>query len=424
MPDDSRIIEIPYCPRPLQREIHDSFDRFRFIVAVCHRRFGKTVLAINQLIKSCFTCDKERPRFAYLAPTYRQAKQVAWDYAKHFTLPIPGRTVNEAELRVDLPNGSRVQLLGADNPDALRGGYWDGIVMDEVPLMETRVWTEVIRPALADRRGYAFFIGTPNGKNLLWELVKHAELDPQWKLFVYKQSDTSIIPDDEVEQMKSMMTEDEYAQEMECSFEASVRGAIYAKEIVRARKDNRITRVAYDPRTAVQTFWDLGVGDATAIFFAQFVGSEIHLIDYYEASGEGLPHYRAVLTDKGYGYSRHVAPPDIMARELSSGASRFEIAQKLGINFDVCPNMSLEDGIHAGRTIFPRCYFDAERCKAGIEALENYKRDWNTRLQEFKATPVHDWASHGADAFRYLAIAIKEDKPKFAPIKYGHSGIM
>ena len=425
MPDGtSRLIEIPYAPRPLQRSLHNLFDTSRFIVAVCHRRFGKTVMAINQLIKSSITCRLERPRMAYIAPTYRQAKAIAWDYLKHFTLPIPGRTVNEAELRVDLPNGASIQLFGADNPDSLRGAYWDGVCLDEVGLMEQRVWSEVLRPALADRGGFALFIGTPNGKNLFWELRNHAESAHDWTLVTHKASDTHIIPEAELAAMKELMTDDEYAQEMECSFEASVRGAIYAKEIVRARSDGRFGTVPWEPRLPVTTIWDLGVGDSTAIIFTQQSNGELRLFDYYETSGEGLPHFRSVLTERGYGYVRHIAPHDINVRELGSGQSRLEIAASLGIKFDVAPNLPLEDGIQAARTIFPKCWFDQKKCKGLIEALENYRRDWNTRLSEFKATPLHDWASHGADAFRYMAIGMKPDKPKFEPIKYPRSGIM
>lgn len=415
-------IEIPYQPRPLQLAIHDAFEAYRFIVAVCHRRFGKTVMAVNQLIKAALLCKKERPRFAYIAPTYRQAKAVAWDYLKHYTLNIPGRSVNEAELRVDLPNKARVQLFGADNPDSLRGIYLDGVVPDETGLMETRLWTEVVRPALSDRAGWAFFIGTPNGKNLFWELRNTAESEPGWKLFTFKASETGVIPPEELEAMRRMMTEDEYRQELECSFEASVRGSIFGKEMERARSEGRIRSVPYEAKLPVQTFWDLGVGDATAIWFAQTAGQEIRLIDYYEASGEGLQHYRGKLSDRNYGYSKHFAPHDIQVRELGSGQSRLEIALSLGINFQIAPNIAVEDGINAARMIFNRCYFDDKKCAAGIEALQHYRRDYNSRLSEFKATPVHDWASHGADAFRYLAVSLKPDE-KSKPLKYPSLGV-
>jgi phage terminase large subunit len=412
---DATQVIIPYAPRPLQLQIHQRLDEKRFGAVVCHRRFGKTVLAINQLIKSAATCEKERPRFGYIAPTLKQAKAVAWDYLKHYTDPIPGVSYNETELRADLPNEARIRLFGADNPDSLRGIYLDGVVLDEFPLMQGRTWSEVIRPLLADRMGWALFIGTPNGKNAFWDIYQQATAD-NWFRTSYKASETGVIDAAELKDAARMMTEDEYAQEFECSFEASVRGAVYAKELAQVRAQKRIARVPYDPILPVHTAWDLGVGDATAIWFAQVHGAERRIIDYYEASGEGLQHYAAILDKKGYKYGRHLAPPDIEVRELGSGRSRKEIAAGLGIKFEVVKGLRLEDGINAARMLLPTCYFDEDKCSAGIEALQNYRWDFNQRLDEFKSSPVHDWASHGADAFRYLALGLKQ-LPENKPLK-------
>jgi hypothetical protein len=409
-------VVIPYEPRPLQLEIHRALDEKRFGVVVCHRRFGKTVMGINQLTKGAATCERERPRFGYIAPTLKQAKAVAWDYLKHYTQPIPGVSYNETELRADLPNDARIRLFGADNPDSLRGIYLDGVVLDEFPLMQGRTWSEVIRPLLTDRQGWALFIGTPNGKNAFWDIYQAAEGASNWYRAAFKASETGVIPQSELEDARRMMTEDEYAQEFECSFEASVRGAVYAKELAQVRAQGRMTRVPYDPLLPVHTAWDLGVGDSTAIWFAQLVGAERRIVDYYEASGEGLQHYAAVLDRKGYKYGRHLAPPDIEVRELGSGRSRKEIAAGLGVKFETVKAMKLEDGINAARMILPTCYFDADKCKQGIECLQNYRWDFNQRMDEFKPTPVHDWASHGADAFRYLALGLRE-LPSMKPLK-------
>jgi phage terminase large subunit len=166
----------------------------------------------------------------------------------------------------------------------------------------------------------------------------------------------------------------------------------------------------------VDTDWDLGVGDSTAIWFSQSLRSgEVRVIDYYEASGEGLPHYQMALTARGYVYGQHWAPHDIQVRELGSGRSRLETAASLGIRFQVVPNIPIEDGIHAVRMLLPRCWFDAEKTQAGLEAMQHYRRDYNTRLGEFKATPVHDWSEHGASAFRYLAVRQQAPKPKEPP---------
>ena len=190
--------------------------------------------------------------------------------------------------------------------------------------------------------------------------------------------------------------------------EPSVEGSIYEAQLKEARAEGHITAVPWDPTLRVDTTWDLGIGDATAIWFSQSVGREVRLIDYYEACGEGLPHYAAVLETKPYLYGRHIAPHDIQVRELGSGRSRIETAQSLGIRFEVAPQIGLEDGIHATRMLFPRLWFDRDKCRVGLEALGKYRRTYNSRLGEFSSTPVHDWSSHGADALRYLAVSHRD----------------
>jgi phage terminase large subunit len=400
-----RHIEIDYTPRPLQWRLHQALDAHRFVVAVCHRRFGKTVCAVNQLIKGALTCTRPRPRFHYIAPTFRQGKAACWDYLKSFASAVPDWEKNESELRVDFPNGGQVQILGADNPDSMRGIYSDGAVFDEYGMQPPNVFTEVMRPALSDRIGWAMFIGTPNGKNQFYDIVQQAKTaGGAWTFAEYRASQTGLIPAAELDAARSVMTADEYQQEFECSFEASVKGAIYADQLDAARRQGRVTSVPYEPLLLVETDWDLGVGDATAIWFTQSLPSgEVRVIDYYEASGEGLPHYASLLKVKPYAYGSHWAPHDIQVREFTSGRSRIEAAASLGVRFDLQPKVSIEDGIHAARLLFPKCWFDAARCQPGLEALQHYRRDYNTRLNEFKPTPVHDWASHAADAFRGLA---------------------
>jgi hypothetical protein len=366
---------------------------------------GKTVAAVNHLQRMALTLHRPRPRFAYLAPTYRQGKAIAWDYMIHYAMPIPGVEVNNTELRIDYPNGGQVRIYGADNPDSLRGIYLDGVVLDEYGLHPPAVFTEVLRATLADREGWACFLGTPNGKNQFYDIVQVAKTEPGWWFGEFKASDTGILSPEELAAARQVMTADEYAQEFECSFEAAVKGAIYAAELQTAREQGRVTAVPHEPILPVDTYWDLGIGDSTAIWFVQSLRSgEVRLIDYYEQSGEGLPHYAAVLQARGYVYGTHYAPHDIQVRELASGRSRLEAAASLGIRFQIVPTVPVEDGIHAGRMLFPQCWFDAAKCKAGLEALQHYKRDYNSRLNEFKPQPLHDWASHGSDAYRMLAV--------------------
>lgn len=407
MPVAERVVTIPYRPRPLQLAIHKALDENRFAVAVCHRRFGKTVLAVNQLIKRAVLCGKSRPRFAYIAPTYRMGKAIAWDYLKFYTADIPGVAVNESELRIDFKglNGAQIRIYGADNPDALRGIYLDGCVLDEFGLQPPKVFSEVVRPLLADREGWALFIGTPNGKNQFYDIAQKAQQEDGWFFAEYRASVTGYVPAHELGSARKDMSADEYAQEWECSFEASVKGAVYIRELQVCREGGRITMVPYEPLLEVDTAWDLGMRDATAIWFVQQShGREVRLIDYYEANGAALDHYVKVLKEKPYVYGTHYAPHDIQVKEFSTGHTRFEMAQSLGVHFHVVPQTRLQDGIQAARAMFPRCYFDQTRTKQGLEALQNYRWDFNTATQWTKTAPVHNWASHGADAFRTFAV--------------------
>lgn len=733
-----QVVQIPYEPRPLQRVVGGELHRKRFGVLVCHRRWGKSVLAVNLLQQKALVCRKDRPRCAYVGPTYRQAKATVWDYMMHYAGPIPGVVFNQSELRVDYPNGGQVRIYGGDDPDALRGLYFDEVVFDEYGLHQGDIFSTVIRPELADRQGGCLFLGTPNGKNQFWDILQAARENPEWFWAVYKASETGILPVDELKAARSVMSQDEYDQEFECfppgtmvltsrghlpieqirtgdsvlthrtrwrpvtrvmrrtyaddvvciqafgtpeslkltpdhpvlvydrtsctrrwvaaqkvgagdcliapawkrgtsmidadiaalvgwficegsvtgnaasfslnpqnqaeidevhsiitrvtgktpgwtngvmslcdvtwadrlvawcgsgaqqkripfdviagheqmvfdvlmrgdgctvqggkryayttispvlawdvfmlaahlhrrasitirsggpsvilgrqvqtqtsyllqiphgtkvnharqrevfptrygvayrvksvsrepyagwvynlsvkgdesyvaqgravhncSFDASVKGAIYATELSLVRQDGRIGKVPYDPMLPVTTAWDIGISDATAIWFCQKTRSgEVRLIDYYENSGEGLPHYVKVLKEKGYAYDQHIGPHDMRVREMTSGRSRVEVARSLGVRFYIAPNLPLEDGIHAARMLLPRCWFDAKKCAPGLEVLGSYRRDWNQRISEFKATPVHDWAEHGASAFRYLALAfsdVRTDRPR------------
>jgi len=401
-------IEIPYEPRDLQRKLHGEMSAKRWGVVVCHRRFGKTVWAINHILRAALMCEKNNPRLAYMAPTYRQAKNVAWDYIKEYAGRIPGVRFHETELRCDLPTGARISLLGAENPDSLRGIYLDGCVMDEVADMPENVFPEVLRPALSDRKGFCIFLGTPKGHNAFYEKYEEAVANDDWLAAVYKASETGILDQEELDAAKVMMSSDQYAQEFECSWNANVPGAVYGKELEEAQAGGRITNVPYDPSVRVDTWWDLGVGDSTAIFFTQNVGRAVHVVDYYEARGEGLPHYCKVLSSKNYLYGEHNAPHDIEVRELGSGKSRREVAWDLGLNFRVVPKLPIEDGIHAAQMLIPRLWFDREKCKHGLECLRQYHRAYNERTRSFRATPVHDFSSHAADAFRYLAVGLRE----------------
>ena len=385
---------------------HNRKERFACIVA--HRRFGKTVGAINDLIRTALTLQRSNVRVAYIAPYYRQAKAIVWDYAKYYTSVIPGCVVNESELRIDFPNGSRLRLFGADNYDAMRGLYFDDVVLDEPADFPISAWPTVIRPALADRKGRATFVGTPKGKNAFWEVYNNAKSDPDWFCVMLRASETGILDKYELLDAKKIMGEDRYEQEFECSFEAAIAGAYYGTEMKQAEHEGRITRVPYDPATKVITSWDLGMGDSTAIWFAQFVGPERRFIDYYECSGVGLDHYVKVLQERGYVYGEHILPHDARVRELGTGKTRVETLGNLGLqNITIAPNLMLDDGIQAVRSSIATTWFDEEKCNRGIEALRQYQRDFDEKGKTWRGRPMHDWTSHGADSFRYMTVGYR-----------------
>lgn len=415
-------IIIPYAPRPLQRRVHDSLRRFN--VLVCHRRFGKTVLSINELIKGAARCKKDNPRFAYIAPYFAQAKTIAWDYLKQFAEPIPGLQKNEAELRVDLPGGSRISLYGADNPDRLRGLYLDGVVIDEPADVSPRLWPEVIRPALADRKGWAVFIGTPKGRNDFWKLYNGALQEPEWYAAMFRASETGVVDAAELADAAKTMSPEQYAQEFECSFQAALIGAYYGKEMSAAEKDGRITAVPYDPRLPVYTAWDLGKRDYTSIWWAQHAGNQVRIIDFYQACGENLPHYAKIVKEKPYVYGGHILPHDVEVDLLGMEQTRLATLQGLGLqNITVLPATDVQDGINAARLMLPRCWFDDKKTAEGLECLRQYQKEWDERLKTFRPNPRHDWSSHAADAYRYLALGLPENVAT-KPIQYNTAWVV
>ena len=402
-------IKIPYTPRKHQSYLHQQINRYRWSVLVCHRRFGKTVCMINHLIRSALMSKLKNPRFAYIAPTFKQAKSIAWDYMKQFTAKIPNTKFNETELRVDLPNGSRITLLGAENSDGLRGIYLDGCVIDEYANIDGKLFAEIIRPALSDRKGYCVFIGTPAGmNNNFYDLYQHANGAEDWFNYKAKASDTKIVDPEELEKAKEVMGEKKYMQEFECDWIANIEGAIYGEEINKIEDKNQIARVPYDPTLPVSTAWDLGVADHSSIIFFQQKGTAIQIIDYHEERGHGLPHYIQMLEEKPYIYKDHFAPHDIDVQEFGNGKTRREIAYQLGIRFKVVPKLPVEEGIHAVTMLLSRCWIDTDHCKNLIDALRHYHRKYIDKNRMFRSKPVHDWSSHACDAMRYLAVGLQE----------------
>ena len=297
-PEDADRPPLRYEARPQFARLHAR--RQRWAVVVAHRRAGKTVACINDLIRRAQACQRPNPRFAYIAPQLNQAKDIAWQYLLEFTAAIdPERKTHATELWVELPgNAARIRIYGADNPDRLRGLYLDGAVLDEFGDMDPTTWSRVVRPALSDREGWAIFIGTPKGRNAFHRLWSAAQADPDWFASSLKASATGLLDARELADARKAMSDDEYAQEYECSFEAAVRGAYYGQEMNRAEAAGRIGRVPFDPHLPVHTAWDLGIADSTVIWFVQKSGAETRVIDVLKGEGVGLDWYARKVQER------------------------------------------------------------------------------------------------------------------------------
>ena len=404
-------VTIPYTPRKQQAFIHKELDNHRFSVLCCHRRFGKTVMLINHLIKSCMTNNNHQPRFAYIAPTYSQAKKIAWDYLKHYTKNLPNTKYNETELRADFFNGSRIQLLSSENPDSIRGIYLDGAVIDEASQVSRELVDEVIRPALSDRKGWMSLCGTPKGmNNIFYDMYQKAQSTKDWFLYTARASETKLVDDDELKAALSVMGQATYNQEFECSFIGNVKGSIYGELITKLENEKRIARVPHDPSYPVNTAWDLGYNDSTAILFYQNVGHAINVIDSYENNNKAFPHYAQILKEKDYTYGEHIGPHDLDQTDFATGRTRREVAYQLGLRFRIAPKLSIEDGIHAVKMLLPRCYIDVDNCKKFINALRHYHRKYKEKDRMYSAKPNHDWSSHFNDALRCLATGMERSQ--------------
>ncbi len=421
-------VNFQYTPRPYFLPFHQRDKRFACIVA--HRRAGKTVACIHELILRALYTTKKNARYAYVAPYYRQAKDVAWVYLKDATRDF-AIEIRESELRVKLPNNIWITLYGADNPDALRGIYLDGVVIDEIADCRPTLWGEVLLPTLMDRTGWAVFIGTVRGKNHFFHLYENALVDQAWYALMLRPDDTNIIPEEELRQMKIQMTEAQYEQEMNCNFTAAVGGTYYADLIQQLEARGNINETSpYNPEKQVYASADLGYRDSTAFWFWQEYGGasplkgtiwqphaeredgapspSIRIIDYEEHQGKAVDFYVDLLNSKPFQIEELWLPHDAKAHTLQTGRSTLEQFQQAGFNCLAVPKLIVQQGIDAARAILPHCEFYQPATHVGIEALRAYKREYNPITKVYRDKPLHDWASDGADAFRYMALVARQ----------------
>lgn len=410
-----------YSPRSYQQQFLTAMvrDKKRRAALVWHRRAGKDLTAVNF---AAYAMQQRIGIYYYILPTYTQAKKIIWDgidgHGHRFLDNFPEGLIehkHETELKLTSYAGSIFQLIGGDNIDSIVGTNPVGVIFSEYALMNPMA-SDLIQPILLENDGWAVYVYTPRGKNHGHKLWVGAHDDPTWFTSIKTVDDTRedakgerggyVVTPEQIQALRDKgMSEELIQQEFYCSFEGAMRGAYYADQVAQAHKDGRILNVPYDPMIPVDTAWDLGLDDAMAIWFTQTDGGLCRVIDYMEAHSHGLDWYARELRARPYSYGNHYAPHDIKVRELSTGNSRIELAAKLGIHFSAQPKLAVEDGIQAGRRLFPLSIFDGAKCEKGLDALKSYRREWNEKTQTWNPQPVHDWASHGADAWRTRGVA-------------------
>lgn len=407
----------------------EDYDR---AFCIWHRRSGKDKSLWNMMIKK--TLQRVGSYF-YVFPFQTQARKVIWEGMDNqgfrFIDHIPRGVIEkklDKEMKLFLSNGSTIQVVGSDNPDSLRGTNAIGWVFSEYAWQNPIVWDAIASPILNANGGWAVFNTTPQGKNHCYDLFKYAEGSDRWftQILTYKdtldEAGSPIISEEDLEEeRKRGMNEELIKQEYECSFNANNAGYYYMAYIDKAKTEGRIGQVPYDARYPVDTWWDIGVGDSTAIWFTQSAGKAFHVIDFYQANSYGLEHYANVIRDRGYVIQSVNFPWDVKKSEFGSGRTSFEMAEELfrGIEINVVPKLSIEDGIQAVRSVLPRCYFDEERCREGLNGLMNYRRKYDEKNQEFLNNPIHNFASHPSDGFRYFAVGVSdlpEEKKEHDPL--------
>ena len=405
-----------YKPRSCFKPLHLRDKRWTVVVA--HRRAGKTVSVCAELIFGAMETALHRPQFAYLAPQREQAKRVAWGYLKELSEPLWVKKPNEAELRIEIENAhggtSTIYVGGADNPDSMRGLYLDGVALDEFGDMRPSVWLSVLRPALSDRGGWAVFMGTPRGRNMFWSMREEARLNPDsYLLMELPASKTKIIDPVELEEAKAQMTEESFAIEYECSFDASIPGAYFARDIGYLYEKQMIGNGANfqrDPEFPIYVAGDLGFSDTCAWWVWQKAPDGYRIVDYYESNGQPIAHYIEWIHSLG-NVEEVWLPHDARAKSLQTGRSIIEVFLSAGITPKLIPKMKLQDSIEAGRQILKKCWFNESKCYEGLEHLKAYCRMWNEKTGAFSERPNHDAHSHAADAFRYMACCVQDTLP-------------
>ena len=398
---------IPYIPRKHFKPLHASPKRWIFCVA--HRRAGKTVALCNQLIRAALSNPRQHPapRYAYVGPSFDQVKDLCWAYLHHYAGAYPGVRFLEGDLTVIFPSGASIRLYGGGQAyERIRGIYLDGAVLDEYPLLNPRAWTSVVRPTLADYRGFAVISGTSNGDDHFHAVKLRAEDDPAWDIFDIKITDTGedALTFAEQKELTRDMPADEYAREMLNAFDAPVEGAYYTEAMNALQEQKRVGIVPVNLSTTLISGWDIGIHDFTCIWVFQIDGKALHFVDYIEDRGQKAEHYLNLLDQRakawGVPFRAHLLPHDVEAREWITGQSRrFGLMDATPVPVLTAPRVNDADGISAVRGVLGISWFNEATTRRGLARLRGYKRS------KF-GTPVHDDSSHGADALKTVATGL------------------
>jgi len=427
-------IQIPYLyqPRTYQLPLLKALDSgIKRAVCVWHRRSGKDKTFIQVVAKKAF---ERKGTYFYLFPTYSQAKKVIWDGMDATGFPFMGHfpsdlieSKNESELRVELVGGSAVQLIGTDNINAIMGTNPLGCVFSEFALQDPKAW-DYMRPILRENGGWAIFNMTPRGKNHGYQLFQMAQGNPDWFCQRLTIEDTGVLTEEDMHRERQEgMSEEMIQQEYYVSFAGVMQGSVYGQQLELAEREGRVCGVPWEPNLPVDTWWDIGTSDATAIWFTQDVGREVHIIDYLEDSGtgKGIDHYVRVLQSKPYVWGVHHGPHDIEAHQFAAnGKSTREQASALGFHFH--RDTLKSDGnasIRAARSFMNKCWFDRVKTERGRSCLQSYHYPWDEKRSCYGDDPYHDWSSHGSKAFEYLGIGhkgspVKAQAPKIEIMTY------
>jgi len=382
----------------------------RRAVCVWPRRHGKDYASINWC---AFASQVRVGTYWMVYPFLNQGRRIAWNgmdaEGNRFIHAFPPELIesqSNAEMRLHLKNGSVFQIMGADKPDSLVGSNPIGIVFSEWSLMDPHCW-KLIAPILAQNDGWAVWIYTPRGPNHGLSLLNRAKANGDSWYWSHETAKTlKFVSPAALRELRDELADEAlFQQEAFCSFETPMQGAYYSTQIKYLRKNNRITNVPWESKLGVVTSWDLGMDDATTIWFFQIHQNEIRVIDYYENSGEGLAHYVKMLKDKPYHYDKHYFPWDVSVRDLSTGKTRIQTLREMGLSH-ITPvqKLGVMEGIEATRNILPRMWFDETACERGMSALASYQKEWDEERKVFKTSPLHNWASHGADAMRTFGV--------------------